>query len=91
MKRSLLLAAALLAGAAHADCVCTCVNGQVRPICTSSLDLPPLCGPQLCPLVPPSIQPLQMPTLPPLGTQNCRQVQVLDPLSQQYRWRTVCQ
>lgn len=92
MKKLLALAAAaLLATAAQAECSCQCVNGVVRQLCRSPLDMPAICAPQLCPLVPPSIQPIQMPQLPPLGTQACRQVQVLDPFTRQYRWQTVCQ
>lgn len=92
MRGLLLFAAALLAtSAAQAECACRCVNGEVRPICTSAMDLPPLCAPTLCPLTPPSLAPLQPMQLPPLGTQSCRQVQVLNPRTGQYQWRTVCQ
>ena len=35
----------LLAPVAHADCVCRCVNGEVRALCTSSLDLEPMHNP----------------------------------------------
>lgn len=84
------VALALLGGAVSANCACQCVNGQVRPICTGALDLPPICSPQLCPLVPPAIQPLQAPMLAPLGTQSCQPAQVLNPLTGQYQWRTVC-
>lgn len=75
---------------AQAACVCRCVNGEVRALCSSSLDLEPICSPELCPLVPPSIEPLRAPTLPPLGTDNCSQKQVLNPITAQYEWRTVC-
>jgi hypothetical protein len=91
MKRLFILLATVLAASAHADCVCRCVNGQVRPICSNALDLPPICAPQLCALTPPSIAPLQMPSIPPLGTQNCREAQVLNPYSGRYEWRTLCQ
>jgi len=74
----------------HAGCVCRCVNGEVRALCSSTLDLEPICPPQICPIVPPSIEPIQAPTLPPLGTDSCRQVQVLNPSTGQYEWRSVC-
>ena len=61
-----------------AACVCRCINGEMKPICQSSLDLPPICPPTICPLTPPSITPLQPPTLPPLGTRNCTQQQRLN-------------
>jgi hypothetical protein len=76
--------------ATFAGCVCRCVNGEVRALCSSTLDLEPICSPQICPIVPPSIQPIQAPTLPPLGTQSCSQQQVLNPRTGQYEWRSVC-
>ena len=87
----LLLMAGLLAGVANASCVCRCVNGEVRALCESTIDLPPICPPKICPIVPPSIEPIQKPTLPPIGTKECRQVQVLNPDTNRYEWRTVCQ
>lgn len=75
----------------YADCVCRCIDGQMRAICSSSMSLPPLCPPTLCPMTPPSIAPLQSPRLPPLGTSECNQRQVLNPRTGQYEWRTVCQ
>ena len=74
----------------EAACVCRCVNGEVRAICSSTLDLPPICSPQLCPLVPPSLPPLEPLKLPPLGTTECRMVQVLNPRTNQYEWQRVC-
>jgi hypothetical protein len=75
---------------ASAACVCRCVNGQMQPLCSSTLDLPPICPPTLCPLVPPSIAPIAPPALPPLGTTYCSQQQVLNPYTRQYEWRRVC-
>ena len=39
----------------YARCICRCVDGQMVPICTNIIDLPPICPPTICPLVPPSI------------------------------------
>jgi hypothetical protein len=75
----------------RAACSCTCVNGQVQALCSSALDLEPICAPQICPIVPPSIAPLQSPMVPPVGTYGCRQVQALNRYTGQYEWRTVCQ
>ena len=75
---------------AYAACVCRCVGGEMKPICESSLDLPPICPPSICPIAPPSIAPLQPPTLPPLGTRNCNQQQVFNPLTGRYEWKTIC-
>ncbi len=33
---------------ARASCSCTCINGQVEPICTGPVELPPICSPQIC-------------------------------------------
>lgn len=91
MKRMFFLL--LLAGAAFdasASCVCRCVNGEVVPLCTSSLDLAPICAPRVCPLTPPSIAPLDSLRLPPLGTTSCRQEQVLNPYTGRYEWKRVC-
>ena len=76
---------------ANASCVCRCVDGEVQALCESTIDIPPICPPKICPIVPPSIEPIQKPTLPPIGTKECRQVQVLNPDTNRYEWRTVCQ
>lgn len=90
--RPLLFAALFVASAAaDASCACRCVDGQVRPICTSSMEIPPICPMAICPAPSLSMQPLPSLSMPPLGTQNCRQVQVLNPLTQRQEWRTVCQ
>jgi hypothetical protein len=90
MKRAFLAAFLLAAGPTYAACTCQCVNGEVQPLCTSSLDLPPICAPRICPLTPPAIQPIERPTLPPLGTSSCSQQQVLNPSTGRYEWRTIC-
>ena len=37
----------LLPALANADCYCTCINGKNQPICESSMDLRPICGPEV--------------------------------------------
>ena len=73
-----------------AACRCECVDGEVRALCTSSLDIQPICPPRICPIVPPSIAPIMPPTIPPIGTERCRMVQVLNPHTNRYEWRRVC-
>jgi hypothetical protein len=85
-----LIVGLLTVSGAYAGCVCRCTNGQNVPLCSSTLDLPPICPPTVCPIQPPSIAPIQSPQLPPLGTQNCQQQQVLNPYTHQYEWRRVC-
>lgn len=74
----------------EARCTCQCVNGQMQPLCESSIDLPPICPPTICPIQTPSIAPLPSLGIPPLGTTRCRQVQVFNQYSMRYEWREVC-
>jgi len=94
MKTSLMFCGAALLALMSTDvaaqCVCRCVSGEVQPICRSTLDIPPICAPQICPIVPPSIEPIQPPRVPPIGTKDCRQEQVYNPRTRQYEWKTVC-
>ena len=76
---------------AEAGCVCKCVNGSVQAICSSTLDLRPLCPPKICPLMAPKLQPLQPLTLPPLGTTSCQLKQVYNSWTGQYEWQNLCQ
>lgn len=91
MKKLLILCMVFLSPPVSANCVCRCINGKVQPICSSTMDLPPMCALEICPLSPPSIQPLAPPTLPPLGTSGCQNKQVLNPYSHQYEWKLICQ
>jgi hypothetical protein len=74
----------------RSECVCRCVNGEMQPICSSALDLPPICPPTICQIVPPSIQPIPRPMIPPVGTTSCQPEQVLNPATRLYEWRTIC-
>lgn len=81
----------VLPAAAHADCECRCVNGQVRPLCDDALDIAPICDPDICDLPPPDIRPIDEPDIPPLGTRSCSQEQVQNPETGEYEWQRVCQ
>src|SRR5208283_5504113 len=74
---------------ASASCICQCVNGQMQPLCASSIDLRPICPPTICPIAAPSVAPIRPPTLPPLGTSSCHQAQVCDQFGN-CRWEQVC-
>ncbi len=50
---SALLVSGLLPAAGWGFCECTCVHGQYRAVCTSNMDIPPICPPAACPLTPP--------------------------------------
>jgi hypothetical protein len=80
----------LLMANADASCVCRCVDGEVQPLCGSSIDLPPICTPTICSIVPPSIAPIQPTGIPPLGTSGCTQRQVLNPATNRYEWLSIC-
>ncbi len=87
---SIVICAALLWSArAEASCTCQCVDGEMQPLCSGAIDLPPICPPTICPLAPSSIAPINPPVLPPLGTSACRQARVCDQ-SGNCRWQQVC-
>jgi hypothetical protein len=87
----LLAGIVLCSNVSHAGCECRCVNGQVVPLCSSTLDLPPICPPRICQIVPPAVRPIDPPRIPPLGAKDCRSEQVYNPGTGQYEWRQVCQ
>jgi hypothetical protein len=91
---ALLVAGALLAIlpiSGHASCECMCVNGSVQAMCSSAIDVRPICAPRICPITSPSVAPIQSPHVPPIGTSNCHQAQILNPYTQRYEWHEVCQ
>lgn len=44
---ALAVVAVALSFEAQAECVCRCVNGEVRALCSSSLDIRPICAPTI--------------------------------------------
>lgn len=88
MRYVLFFLSLLTPAAAEATCNCYCVDGEVRQLCTSTLDLPAICAPRICPIMPPSLQPIMPPTIPPLGTTSCRVVRVWNGF--EYVWQRVC-
>ena len=91
MKLLISLYLLLISTFSYGNCVCRCVNGEMTPICSSSIDLPPICPPTVCPIVPPSVQPINPPVVPPIGTSQCQNKQVLNQRTGQYDWRLICQ
>jgi len=81
---------ALVGARAEASCTCRCVDGEQQPLCSSAMEIAPICPPRICPIVAPSIAPIRPPTIPPLGTSSCRQAQVCD-FSGNCQWQQVCQ
>ena len=86
----LLGADVLAANAAFAACQCTCMNGQPKAICQSSLDVAPVCPPRICAIPPPSVRPLDAPRTAPVGARQCRMEQVLNRANSRYEWQQVC-
>ena len=87
----LVFAALSFPAIARATCVCRCVDGEMVPICTSSIEVPPICPPTICPLVPPSVRPIEPPVVPPVGTTRCEQKQVWSETQKRYVWREICE
>lgn len=76
---------------AIAECECRCVNGEVKAICSSTLDIEPICSPRICPIVTPAIKPIPAPTIPPIGTNKCDLKQVYNEYTHRYEWKNVCE
>ena len=90
MKRLLTLLVLMLPLQVFADCQCRCVEGEVQAICSSSLDIEPICSPRICPITPPAVKPIDIPRVPPIGTKTCTQKQVYNENTGQYEWQEVC-
>ena len=73
-----------------ARCQCVFMNGEVRAVCSSTLDIEPICSPRIYPLTPPSIKPIQQPRVPPIGTSRCVQKQIYNEYTRRYEWKEVC-
>jgi len=80
-----------LASQAHASCVCRCVDGTVRALCSSAIDVTPICPMTPCGIPPAAIAPIKPPRIPPLGTFHCEQQQVQNPVTLRYEWHRLCQ
>ncbi len=86
-----IIAAFGLATQAHAACVCRCVDGTMRALCSNAVDVQPICPVTVCGMPPAAIAPIKPPRIPLPGTFQCEQRQVQDPVTLQYEWHRVCQ
>jgi hypothetical protein len=80
------LAVTLCATQTFAGCSCACVDGQMRPACSNSYDIAPICPSTTCARSTTSgLGP------PPLAgsRSSCRDQQVCDNF-QRCEWKTVC-
>ena len=85
-----LLLTVALSSPLHAFCVCRCVDGRLQPLCTNTIEVPPVCPVRICPPGPATLPPVVAPKLPPAGTSACRQAQICDRHGS-CRWRQVCE
>lgn len=85
-----LAGATMVATPSQAVCECVCINGVEQSVCTSSIDIPALCGVRLCPMAPPALSPLDPPVVPPVGTSHCQSEQVYNEYTRRYEWQMVC-
>jgi hypothetical protein len=76
--------------AVEAACVCRCVNGKARAICSSASDIEPNCASMMCSRTQPSVDEVRRPKVPPVGTSVCRQVQVYNERTRGYEWVELC-
>ena len=90
MKKILMLALLALPFDMIADCQCVCMEGEVQAVCSSTLDIKPICAPRVCPITPPAVEPVQTPRVPPIGTKTCVQKQVYNEITGAYEWKEVC-
>src|ERR1044072_1106133 len=74
-------------GPAYGLCACQCVDGQMRAVCTSTIEHRPLCPPSVCPLPPPTISPANPRSSSPTNPRGCVQQQVMNPDNKRYEWR----
>ena len=75
---------------ANAKCSCACVNGKHVSVCSSSIDVPAICGSRICPITPPSVKPIDRPRVPPIGTKSCTNKQVYNREERKYEWKEIC-
>ena len=90
IRATFVVASLALAGAAAAECVCRCIDGELGAICLGSTVVPPVCAPRVCPAAPQFTPPRIAQTAPPAGTTQCRMAQVLNPQTGLYEWLELC-
>lgn len=90
MKIFAMILVTLLSFQVQAACKCSCINGQLRNLCTSKLDIQTPCN-GFCPIVTPSIAPLEPIMVPPIGTRSCHNMQVYNQYTRTYQWQIICQ
>lgn len=85
-------ASGVLATAAPADaaCVCRCVDGKAKAVCSSGTDIAPLCNTTNCPLSIPKRSPTDVSKPKPPVKPGCQVKEVYDPKTGKYEWGQLC-
>lgn len=76
---------------ASAACQCSCVEGQIEPVCAAATDLPPVCAPRACTLKQPSGTLVSQSQTAANTTKQCRTSLVRSPQTGSYVSKQVCQ
>lgn len=84
--------AALMAatGPADAACVCRCVDGKAKSVCSSATDIPKICNSNSCPLSTPKRSPTDVTQPKPPVKPGCKVQQVYDPKTGKHEWGQIC-
>lgn len=90
MSAALVATSLACTGAAAAECVCRCIDGELGAICLGSTDVPLVCAPRVCPTTPQFTPPRIAQRAPPAGTTLCHMAQVLNPQTGRYEWMELC-
>jgi hypothetical protein len=95
MKRVAKLLAAIMVTSlstyASADCRCSCVNGEIEPVCSASTDLPPVCAPRACSLKTANVTPVNQARITQAGSLQCHMELIPSTRVDRYDWKKVCQ
>jgi hypothetical protein len=95
MKTAALLLAAMMVAslpiAASADCRCSCVNGQIEPVCSAASELPPACSARACTVKPTRASLIVADKSDLSNKGQCRETLVLNPQTGAYVPKKVCQ
>jgi hypothetical protein len=91
---ALLLAATLVASlstAASAACKCSCVEGQIEPVCSTNSELPPACSARACTVKPTRAALVSLDKSDLSNKGQCRETLVLNQQTGAYVPKKVCQ
>ena len=95
MKTAATLLAALMVAslptAAFAACKCSCVDGQIEPVCSTYSELPPACSARACTVKPTRASLVSLDKSELSNKGQCRETLVLNQQTGAYVPKKVCQ